>query len=85
MGQAPGKIVYSRTLKNALTPKTRLEQEFDAQAIRDLKAQSHGDVSVGGPILAAQAIRAGLVDEYHLFVVPVVRGCGKRTLSTTYP
>src|SRR5690242_20921650 len=49
-------------------------------AIRDLKAQSPHDISVGGPTLAAHAIRAGLVDEYHLFVVPVIRGGGKRVL-----
>lgn len=80
--QAAGKIVYSRSLENVSTPKTRLEREFDAQAVRDLKAQSHHDVSVGGPTLAAHAIRAGLVDEYHLFVVPVIRGRGKRILPT---
>jgi dihydrofolate reductase len=80
--QAAGKIVYSRSLGSVATPKTRLEREFDAQAVRDLKAQSHHDVSVGGPTLAAHAIRAGLVDEYHLFVVPVLRGCGKRVLPS---
>ena len=76
--QEAGKIVYSRSL--VATPKSRLEREFDALAVRDLKAQSHHDVSVGGPTLAAHAIRAGLVDEYHLFVVPVIRGGGKRVL-----
>jgi dihydrofolate reductase len=78
--QAAGKIVYSRSLETVAAPKTRLEREFDAQAVRDLKAQSHHDISVGGPTLAAHAIRAGLVDEYHLFVVPVLRGGGKRIL-----
>ncbi len=78
--QSAGKIVYSRSLGTVVTPKTRLEREFDVQAVRDLKAQAHGDVSIGGPTLAAHAIRAGLVDEYHLFVVPAIRGGGKRVL-----
>jgi dihydrofolate reductase len=78
--QAAGKIVYSRSLENVSTPKTRLERDFDAEAVRNLKTQSRHDVSVGGPTLAAHAIRAGLVDEYHLFVVPVIRGGGKRIL-----
>ena len=78
--QEAAKLVYSRSLETAATPKTRIEREFDAQAVRDLKAQSHHDVSVGGPTLAAHAIRAGLVDEYHLFVVPAIRGGGQRVL-----
>lgn len=78
--QSADKIVYSKSLETVSTSKTRLERIFDLQAVGDLKAQSHHDVSVGGPTLAAQAIRAGLVDEYHLFVVPVIRGGGKRVL-----
>jgi dihydrofolate reductase len=78
--QGADKIVYSRSIETVATPKTCLEREFDAQAVRQLKAQSRDDVSVGGPTLAAEAIRAGLVDEYHLFVVPVVRGGGMRVL-----
>jgi dihydrofolate reductase len=78
--QGAGKIVYSKSLETVPAPKTRLEREFDPRTISDLKAQSHQDVSVGGPTLAAHAIRAGLVDEYHLFVVPAIRGCGKRVL-----
>ena len=78
--QGAGKIVYSGSLETIATPNTRLEREFDAQAVRDLKAQSSHDVSVGGPTLAAHAIRAGLVEEYHLFVVPAIRGGGKRVL-----
>jgi riboflavin biosynthesis pyrimidine reductase len=78
--QGAGKIVYSGSLETVATPKTRLERDFDAAAVRDLKARSHHDISVGGPTLAAQAIRAGLVDEYHLFVVPAIRGGGKRVL-----
>lgn len=80
--QAAGKIVYSRSLESVSTPKTRLEREFDPQAVRDLKTQSAQVVSVAGPTLAAHAIRAGLVDEYHLFVVPTMIGGGKRILPS---
>jgi dihydrofolate reductase len=68
--QAADKIVYSKSLETVSTPKTRLEREFDPQVVRDLKPQLPHDVSVSGPALAAHAIRAGLVDEYHLLVVP---------------
>jgi dihydrofolate reductase len=80
--QAADKIVYSKSLETVSTPKTRLEREFDPQAVRDLKAQLPHDVSVGGPALAAQAIRAGLVDEYHLWVVPIMIGGCKRILPS---
>jgi dihydrofolate reductase len=78
--QAADKVVYSRTLETARTARTSIERGFDPEAIRRLKAQSDRDVAVGGPDLAAQAIRAGLVDEYQLFVVPVAVGAGKRVL-----
>ena len=80
--QSAAKIVYSKSLDTVSTAKTRLEREFDPQAIRDLKAQSPHDLSVGGPNIAAQAIRAGLVDEYHLFITPIMIGRGKRVLPT---
>jgi riboflavin biosynthesis pyrimidine reductase len=80
--QAADKIVYSRSLEIVSTSKTRLEREFDPQLVRDLKAQLAHDISVGGPTLAAQAIRTGLVDEYHLFVVPMMIGGGKRVLPS---
>lgn len=80
--QAAGKIVYSKSRETVSTPKTRLEREFHPQAVRELKAQSPLDISVGGPALAAHAIRAGLVDEYHLFVVPTILGGGKRILAS---
>jgi dihydrofolate reductase len=83
--QAADKIVYSKSLKIVSTPKTRLEREFDPQMVRDLKARLPHDVSVGGPTLAAHAIRAGLVDEYHLFVVPAMIGGGKRVLPSNVP
>jgi dihydrofolate reductase len=78
--RAADKVVYSRTLETARTARTRIARDFDPEAIRQLKAQSDRDVTVGGPDLAAQAIEAGLVDECHLFLVPVVVGGGKRSL-----
>ncbi|MFN8420404.1 MAG: dihydrofolate reductase family protein [Anaerolineae bacterium] len=81
--QAADKIVYSKTLETVSTPKTRLEREFDPQAIRDLKAQLPHDISIAGPNLAAQAIRAGLVDEYQLLVVPAMLGSGKQVLPSS--
>jgi dihydrofolate reductase len=78
--QAADKIVYSKSRATVSTPRTRLEQEFDPQAVRELKAQSPLGISVAGPTLAAHAIRTGLVDEYHLLVVPAMLGGGKRVL-----
>jgi dihydrofolate reductase len=80
--QSADKIVYSRSLASVSTPKTRLEREFDPQSVRDLKARLPRDVSVGGPTLAAQAIRSGLVDEIQLFVVPMVIGGGIQVLPS---
>lgn len=78
--QAAEKIVYSTTLRTVSTAKTRLERAFDPEVARHLKAQSSRDVAVGGPTLAAHAIRAGLVDEYHVFVAPMVVGGGNPLL-----
>src|SRR5512147_756093 len=80
--QAASKIVYSKSLETVSTPKTRLEREFVPQVVRDLKAQLPHDISVAGPNLAAQAIRAGLVDEYQLLIVPMMLGNGKRVLPS---
>ena len=71
------KVVYSRTLDAVSTPRTRLEREFDPEAVRRLKEAADRDLSVSGPGLAQHAFRAGLVDEVHLFVLPVVVGGGK--------
>jgi dihydrofolate reductase len=76
--RAAEKIVLSRTLDSVASARTRIEPEFDPEAVRRLKEE--GDVSVGGPALAAEAIRAGLVDEYHFFLVPVLVGGGRRAL-----
>jgi dihydrofolate reductase len=78
--QAADKIVYSRTLQAASTARTRIERHFDPEAVRHLKATAGRDLTVGGAELAAQAIEAGLVDEYGLIVVPVIVGGGKRWL-----
>jgi dihydrofolate reductase len=78
--QAADKIVYSRTLEAIFTRKTQLEQTFDPQAIRQLKATSEHDILIGGPELAAHAFRAGLIDECHLFVIPILVGGGKPAL-----
>ena len=78
--QAADKVVYSRTLETASSAKTRIERDFDPDAVRRLKAQASRDVSVGGAELAAQAFRAGLVDECHLFLNPVLVGGGTRSL-----
>jgi dihydrofolate reductase len=78
--QAADKIVYSRTLETAASAKTRIERDFDPETVRRLKASAERDLTVGGPDLAAQAIRAGLVDEFQLLVAPVVVGGGQRAL-----
>jgi len=80
--QAADKIVYSKSRETVSTPKTRLEREFDPHAVRELKAQSPLDISVAGPTLAAHAIRTGLIDEYHLLVVPTMLGGGTRVLPS---
>ena len=77
--QAADKIVYSRTLDAAATARTRIEREFDPDVVRALK-DSPRDLSVGGPDLAAQALKAGLVDELQLFITPVVLGGGTQAL-----
>jgi dihydrofolate reductase len=77
--KAADKVVYSTTLEAASSARTRVQRDFDPEAIRQMKATANRDISVGGPDLAAQAIKAGLVDEWHLFVTPVVVGGGKRS------
>src|ERR687886_89175 len=78
--QAADKIVYSKTLETVSTTRTRIERDFDPEVVRQMKARAGRDISVGGPELAAQAIDAGLVDEWHLFVAPIVVGGGKHSL-----
>jgi dihydrofolate reductase len=78
--RAADKVVYSKTLEAVASARTQIEREFDSEAVRRLKESAERDISVGGPELAAQAIKAGLVDEYRLFFTPVVLGAGKRSL-----
>jgi dihydrofolate reductase len=76
--RAADKVVYSKTLTTVSSARTRIEPDFDPDAVRRMKASDERDLSIGGPALAAQVIEAGLVDEYHLFLVPVVVGGGTR-------
>ena len=78
--QSADKFVYSTTLKAVTSARTTIEREFDPQTVRRLKQSAERDISVGGADLAAQAIKADLVDELHLLVVPVVVGGGTRAL-----
>ena len=78
--QAADKIVYSKTLEAVSTARTRIERDFNPEAVRQKKALAGGDLIVGGPELATQAFKAGLVDECHLFVAPMMVGGGKRSL-----
>jgi dihydrofolate reductase len=70
------KVVYSTTLADVSTPRTRLERTFDPDAVRALASASERDLLIGGPGLASQALRAGLVDEIGVVVAPVVVGGG---------
>jgi dihydrofolate reductase len=83
--QAAEKIVYSRTLESVSSDRTRVERDFDAQAVLHLKVTSEHYMTVGGSSLAAEAIEVGLVDELHLFMVPVVVGGGKGLLPSGVP
>jgi dihydrofolate reductase len=78
--KATDKVVYSRTLEEVSTEKTRIERDFDPGAVRRMKGSSERDMLVSGPKLAAHAFGAGLVDECHLFLAPIAIGGGKRAL-----
>ena len=78
--RAADKIVYSKTLETVSSARTRIERDFDPEAVRQMLASAEADITVGGSELAAQAIKAGLVDECHLLLVPWVVGGGKRAL-----
>lgn len=80
--RAAEKIVYSATIETVSSARTRIEREFDPRAIRELKRSASRDITIGGPNLAAQAFVAGLVDECHLFLTPIVVGGGKRALPS---
>jgi dihydrofolate reductase len=78
--QAANKIVYSKTLETISTRKTQLERTFDPEVIRQLKEAVEHDILIGGPELTAHAFRAGLIDECHLFLIPILVGGGKSAL-----
>jgi dihydrofolate reductase len=78
--QAADKVVYSTTLASPASARTRVERAFAPEAVRQLKAEAGRDISIGGPALAAQALAAGLVDECHLLLSPIVVGGGKPAL-----
>jgi dihydrofolate reductase len=78
--QAAEKVVYSRTLTSVSTARTRIERGFDPEAVRRMKAETERDLLVGGADLAGQAVKAGVVDELHLFLAPIVVGGGTRFL-----
>jgi dihydrofolate reductase len=78
--RAADKIVYSRTLEAVTSARTRIERDFDAEAVRQMKAAAGRDLAIGGPLLAARAFESGLVDELHLLVAPIVVGGGKQSL-----
>ena len=78
--RAADKIVYSTTLETISSARTRIERSFDPGAVRQMKASAARNISIGGSGLAAQAFTAGLIDECHLFVVPIVVGGGTRSL-----
>ena len=78
--QSADKVVYSTTLSAVSTGRTRLERTFDPASVRETKASATGDLTVGGADLAGQALEAGLVDECHLLVHPVLIGGGKPAL-----
>ena len=80
MWQAADKIVYSKTLQTVSSARTRIERDFDPETVRQMKALAGRDILVGGPELAAQAVKAGLVEELHPFLAPIVVGGGKQSL-----
>jgi dihydrofolate reductase len=80
--RAADKVVYSRTLEAPSSDRTRIERDFDPEAVRRMKSEAERDLTIGGPGLAAQAIATGLVDECHLFLTPIIIGGGKPALPS---
>ena len=78
--RATDKVVYSSTLDDVPEPRTRLERTFDPEVVRTMKGEADRDLSIGGAVLAAEAIRAGLVDRYILRIVPAIVGGGASAL-----
>ena len=78
--QAADKVVYSKTLQTVSTARTRIEREFDPESIGQMKVAAASDLIIGGPKLAAEAFKVGLVDECHLILAPIAVGAGKKSL-----
>ncbi len=76
--QSAQKIVYTTTLAEPHSARTKIERAFDPDAVRQLKATSAHDIGIAGPEIAVHALRAGLVDEFQMIVFPVIVGGGKR-------
>jgi len=74
--RAADKVIYSRTLKTASTPRTRIEQHFAPESVQQMKGSATRDLAIGGPTLAAYAFKAGLADVCHLFIAPIIVGNG---------
>ena len=74
------KVVYSKTLEAVSSARTRIERDFDRDVVRKMKAQAERDLAIGGPDLGRQVIEAGLVDEYQLFLTPIIVGRGNQAL-----
>ncbi|GAC1330280.1 MAG: dihydrofolate reductase family protein [Chloroflexota bacterium] len=81
--QSADKVVYSRTLETVSSARTRIERDFEPEAVRQIKARAGRDITVGGPDLAVQAIKAKLVDEFQLFLTPIVVGGGTQSLPNS--
>jgi dihydrofolate reductase len=80
--RAADKVVFSRTLESVSSARTRIEATFDPDVIQKMKSSAKSDLTVAGAELAALAFRAGLVDECHLLLNPIVVGAGKRALPS---
>ena len=80
--QAANKIVFSKMMTTVSSARTQIVRDFDPGSIRRMKVSAERDISIGGANLAAQTIKAGLVDEIHLFVTPILVGDGKQSLPS---
>jgi dihydrofolate reductase len=82
--RAATKVVYSKTLEAPISARTRIERQFEAEAVERMKESAGNDISLGGPNLAHQAMAAGLIDEMHLFLTPVTVGGGTAALPDRF-
>jgi dihydrofolate reductase len=78
--QAADRVVSAWPLQEVASARTRIDRDFDPEAVRRMKAAAPADLVVGGPALATHAFRAGLVDECHLYLAPIIVGGGNQAL-----